>query len=178
MFMKLKPNQERAAALIAQGRSDVETAAIIGVEKHSIMRWRRSATFTDRIAAEAVAIVAAVKAEGIANRQNRIDAYNDRWRRMQTVIEERATDPQFSRVPGGKTGLITVTFRGVGRGEDFQLVEEYAVDTGLLKELREHEKQAAQDLGQWTEKQEHSGDGLIRIYEVDTTDGRSVPLPD
>jgi hypothetical protein len=31
-------------------------------------------------------------------------------------------------------------------------VEEYQVDTGLLKELREHEKQAAQELGQWSEK--------------------------
>jgi hypothetical protein len=32
------------------------------------------------------------------------------------------------------------------------VVEEYEVDTGLLKELREHEKQAAQELGQWSDK--------------------------
>jgi hypothetical protein len=31
-------------------------------------------------------------------------------------------------------------------------VEEYQVDTRLLKELREHKKQAAQELGQWSEK--------------------------
>ena len=28
----------------------------------------------------------------------------------------------------------------------------YSVDTGLLRELREHEKLAAQELGQWEER--------------------------
>jgi hypothetical protein len=32
------------------------------------------------------------------------------------------------------------------------VVDEYAVDGVLLKELREHEKQAAQELGQWSDK--------------------------
>jgi hypothetical protein len=31
-------------------------------------------------------------------------------------------------------------------------VAEYSIDTGLLKELRDHERQAAQELGQWAEK--------------------------
>lgn len=38
-----------------------------------------------------------------------------------------------------------------------EIVYEYELDTGLLKELREHEKQAAQELGQWTERKELSG---------------------
>ena len=37
------------------------------------------------------------------------------------------------------------------------LVEVASLDVGLLKELREHEKQAAQELGQWTEKRELTG---------------------
>jgi hypothetical protein len=40
----------------------------------------------------------------------------------------------------------------LGSAEYPNVVEEYEVDTGLLKELREHEKQAAQELGQWSDK--------------------------
>ena len=43
-------------------------------------------------------------------------------------------------------------------------VAEYAVDVALLREIREHEKQAAIELGQWTEKQEHTGEVLVREY--------------
>jgi hypothetical protein len=34
----------------------------------------------------------------------------------------------------------------------------YKVDTRLLAELRNHEKQAAEELGQWSEKRELPGD--------------------
>lgn len=91
---------------------------------------------------------------GIAEKQNRIDAYNDRWQRMRKVIGERAKDPEVQEVPGGKTGLIVHNVKGVGKGDDFQLIDLYEVDTGLLKELRAHEEQAAKELGQWTEKRE------------------------
>lgn len=57
-------------------------------------------------------------------------------------------------VPGGNTGLLVRTTKGIGSGDTFQIVDEYAVDTGLLRELREHEKQAAQELGQWIDKSE------------------------
>jgi hypothetical protein len=40
----------------------------------------------------------------------------------------------------------------LGSAEYPNIIEEYQVDTGLLKELREHEKQAAQELGQWSDK--------------------------
>jgi len=47
--------------------------------------------------------------------------------------------------------------KGIGRGEDFEVVHIYAVDGTLLREIREIEKQAAQELGQWSEKHEHTG---------------------
>jgi hypothetical protein len=46
----------------------------------------------------------------------------------------------MSKVPGGKTGLLSVVKRK-------PLIVE--VDTALLRELRAHEQQAAQELGQW-----------------------------
>lgn len=55
-----------------------------------------------------------------------------------------------------------------------EIVYEYELDTGLLKELREHEKQAAQELGQWTERKDiTSGDkplvplALITLGDLD-----------
>lgn len=63
---------------------------------------------------------------------------------------------------GGKTGLIVHNVKGVGKGDDFQLIDLYEVDTGLLREMREHEKQAAQELGDWTERVQHDGALSIR----------------
>jgi hypothetical protein len=70
---------------------------------------------------------------------------------MQAVIEERAADPTM-QAPGASTGLLTRTQKQIGAGNSAVTVEEYQVDTRLLKELREHEKQAAQELSQWSEK--------------------------
>ena len=82
---------------------------------------------------------------------NRVDALNVRWGRLQAVIEERAADPTM-QAPGSSTGLLTRTQKQIGSGDSAVTVEEYQVDTRLLKELREHEKRGAQELGQWSEK--------------------------
>jgi hypothetical protein len=48
------------------------------------------------------------------------------------------------------------------------VVEEYEVDTGLLKALLDHEKQAAQELGQWSEKSKvEQGPMQVRIVWSD-----------
>jgi hypothetical protein len=54
--------------------------------------------------------------------------------------------------PGADTGLLMRTWKQIGSGDSAVIVEEYQVDTGLLKALLDHEKQAAQELGQWSEK--------------------------
>ena len=48
--------------------------------------------------------------------------------------------------------MLVRRVKGLGRGDGFLLIESYEVDSRLLRELREHEKQAAQELGQWGEK--------------------------
>jgi hypothetical protein len=74
-----------------------------------------------------------------------------RWIRLHRVIDARAGDKTMT-APGADTGLLTRTHKQLGSAEYPNVVEEYQVDTRLLKELREHEKQAAQELGQWSEK--------------------------
>jgi hypothetical protein len=68
-------------------------------------------------------------------------------------------DPDVAGHPGGDTGLVVRQVKMIGSGAAAQLVEEYPVDVALLRaeldvmrELREHEKQAAQELGQWVDK--------------------------
>lgn len=147
------PKRDKAAVLVADDtKTDVLIASEIGVNEATLWRWKCHPDFRAKVESLRQEFREKVKAEGIANRQNRIDALNDRWKRMHQVIEERAADPTHASMPGYKTGLLVYQVKGVGKGEDFQLIDLFAVDTGLLKELREHEKQAAQELGQWTEK--------------------------
>ena len=57
-------------------------------------------------------------------------------------------------IPGGKTGLIVMTIKGIGTKDDFQVVREYRLDRELLAEMRAHEQQAAEELGQWVQRKE------------------------
>lgn len=172
---------EQAALLVAQDeQTDVAIAAECKVNKATLERWKRLPEFSARVQEHRDAWRVEVKARGIADRQNRVDSYNDLHERMMLVIEARAVE--HADVPGGATGLLVrqaklvKVYKSDGDGDPDEdgetlysakrdvIVYEYAVDTSLLKELREHKKQAAQDLGQWTEKQEHAGEILVRQY--------------
>lgn len=168
--------------MFARGDEWATIGAAVRVTGRTLQRWHAHPEFAAEIARVKRDMAEAVKAEGIANRQNRIDAMNDRWHRMQRVIDERGADETMAAIPGGTTGLVLrkPAFVKVFEVHDpadlddddalmtptgnVRLVYEYAVDTPLLKALLEHEKQAPQDLGEWTEKRDISGDVLIRQY--------------
>lgn len=151
-----------------------------GVSRQALDKWKLHPEFAARVQEHREAWRQEIKNKGIADRQNRVDSYNDLHNRMQRVIEARAVE--HADVPGGDTGLLVrqaklvKVYKSDGDPDDDDdgetlysakrdvIVYEYAVDTALLKEMREHKKQAAQDLGQWTEKQEHSGELLVRQY--------------
>jgi hypothetical protein len=183
---------ERAALLVAQDeQTDVQIAAACKISESTLERWKRHPELAARVQEHRDTWRAEITAKGIAERQNRVDAQNDRWRRMQMVVDARAEEHQD--VPGGTSGLlvrqvklvkvydagkpdedgdhdeVSEELEGQPHGgalkrkrrtrtdilESLQRsveVEEYAVDTGLLKEFRELEKLAAQENGQWTER--------------------------
>jgi len=120
----------------------------IGITASTLGNWKRRPEFMARVDELLADYRAAVRRRGIAVLERRVDALTDRWTRMQKIIEERAKDADLAEVPGGKTGLLMKVTKTVsatkGGGE-------YTLDIALLKELREHEKQAAQELGQWAE---------------------------
>jgi hypothetical protein len=85
----------------------------------------------------------------VVDRQARVRALDDRWERLQRLMRERGADPSLDGVAGGTTGLIVRRVRSVGSGDNARLVVEHELDTGLLNAMLAHEKQVAQELGQW-----------------------------
>lgn len=152
---------EKLVKATADGATREESAREAGLSEATVARYRRHPEFRERVEQRLEETRAELKAEGVARRQNRMDGYNARITLLGQVIAERAADPDFMDVPGYKTGLLVRDAKRTGM-DDY--VNTFAVDTGLLAEMRAIEKQAAQDVGQWTEKQEHSGEMILRQY--------------
>ena len=90
------------------------------------------------------------KTNAIAMQEYRIARLADIEQRYVQLIEERAAALD-GKVPGGGTGLLVQQTKVVRSGDDVEIVHEYKADTAVTKEIRETLKQAAQELGQWTE---------------------------
>jgi cytochrome P450 len=144
--------REEAAMLVAMDElTNAAICARVGISPATLARWKNSPQFASRVEEHLGSCRAEVRVRGIAQLERRVQALDDRWNRMRRLIEERAADRELAGVPGGTTGLIVKRTKAAGSGETFQLIDEYVVDAALLRELREHEKQAAQELGQWVE---------------------------
>jgi transposase-like protein len=156
-FRWTKKTNEAARVIALGGLTYVEIARRFGVHLQTLVNWRAHPEFKIRIAELEEEFRQVVRARGVAMLEKRVEFLNERWEKMREVIEERALAQDMEGVAGGRTGLVVKSVKSVRRGDDFELVPIYEVDTGLLRELREHEKQAAQELGQWTEKREVGG---------------------
>lgn len=159
--------KEKTALLVAEDElTDTEICAEVGISaRQTLANWKKEEEFRARVKEHVEAFRALVRSRGIACLEKRVDALNDRWRRMKRVIAERAEEMD-GEIAGGGTGLLVRDVKSVGNGPLAREVEVFAVDTGLLRELREHEKQAAQELGQWTERRDVTSDGNVIGYVV------------
>jgi hypothetical protein len=156
--------------------SDLEIAARVGINDATLWRWKKQAAFAARVQAIRDEYAAAVVAEGIRDRRNRVASQNERWQRLHRVIEDRAKEnptegldwmPGFDKpIPGYDTGLLVKQWKMIGQGRGARMVLEVSVDTALLGELRALEKHAAQELSQWDEgKGESSGGTTVIVLE-------------
>lgn len=154
------PRQESFARYAAQGMTHKQAAIAAGYSAKSASaigsRLAKKENISQRIkelqtqVAEKVSESAARLIEvEIASRKQRLEALNLRWRLLEQVRAERAADPTMAKVPGGKTGLLVRQIKSVGSGKDQKLIPEFALDIGMLKEIRLHEQQAAMELGEW-----------------------------
>ncbi len=171
----------RAAALVAEDvLTDAAIATQVKTHRATLDRWKRHPEFAARVAELVQKLGECAERFAIGRRHRRVAALDDRWEKMQEVIRRRGADKAYRRAPGGKTGLLVRTEKQVGAGDNARIVEEFAVDTALLKELREHERQAAQELGQWLDKHEHGGPGggaIAVAADAKVTFTHALPSP-
>lgn len=154
---------ELAAILVAEG--NLRNAAIcakVGISLSTLANWKHRPEFQARVDEIIEAYRATVRRRGIAILERRVDALNDRWIRLRRIIAERAESKEMAGVPGGSTGLIVKLTKSANAGDRSQSTDDYVVDSALLKELREHEKQAAKELGQWAESRK--ADPYTKVY--------------
>lgn len=141
----------QAAQLVAQGDlTQAEIAEKLKVGQRSIERWCADPQFQARVASIVEETAQQIKAQGIRLKENRVKNLQARVDKMLELIEKRGAEmgknPAEVEI-GGATGLLVRAYDRFGN-----LI--YKFDAALLREMREHERQAAVELGQWTEKQD------------------------
>lgn len=149
----------KAAALVADGKlTNDRIAAEVGVSVRSIKAWRKNSDFQQLVKQARDAWRLRARNEADSDPDFRLQSRNDRLKRLRSVIKQRSKDPQFKDVPGGNTGLLTVTFKMQNLGKEVGQVPipEYAVDTGLLSSMLALEEAIAIEKGDWKKKIEHS----------------------
>jgi hypothetical protein len=112
-----------------------------------------------------LAVQAIVSAPALQIRANRIRAKEDRWRRVQMIVDGRAAEMK-DEVPGGESGFLSRDYKGVGDS----MTPVYKFDDALFKSFGDIEKDIAIELGQW---QENTGVGQISIQIVLPRSGAS-----
>lgn len=155
----LTQKQIDAAKMTAAGQLSQKTIAkAVGISDRQLRTWLQRPDVQFQIREFQGEWRTAVRANGIADQDRRIAHLNDRHELLMQVIRERAESPEMEKVPGGKSGLLTVTYKMLTRMEDDEKVSEpvpeYKVDTGTLAELRAIEQQVAIEMGQWKTKHE------------------------
>jgi hypothetical protein len=188
---KWTEQKRQAAQLVASGELTVpKIGAKLGVSERTLRSWKADPEFAAWVTEIVETTRSAILQDGIAVVANRVGRLNETWNRLWAVVEARAkehrdnakarersaktlkdgTDPDRpvagspissdlpALAPGGETGLLARQTKLATNGA---MVEEFVVDTGLLKELRAHEEQAAKELGQWQDR--------TTMYHIDPT---------
>jgi transposase-like protein len=142
--------KEKAAQLIAEGRYEYgQIAAMGGVERHTITRWRKDPKFSARVDELNREFAESVKHNAIARKERRIGILNALQTKLLTLIEDRAVDLS-GEVAGGQTGLLVRQYKVSGDNS----ATEYVYDSAVIRDLRAVQEQAAKELGQFVDKHE------------------------
>jgi hypothetical protein len=142
-----------AAQLVAEDElTDAEIAERVGIGPRALYRWKRDPTFIAEVDKLVEDFGRIITRRGIARLDRRVAALNDVWSGLLQIIEARAADPAMAHEPGGTTGFLVRRVKRVGWGDDSRLIEAYEIDHRLIGQSCAREKQAAQELGQWTER--------------------------
>lgn len=172
--------QSRAAILVADDElTDEAISAELGITSRTLRNWKDRPVFQAAVAEHRARIAASISRFWVAKRRKRVKRLQELADAAISVIEQRAADPTLADVPGGTTGLMLRDVKVVGTGEDAERVDMYRVDTALMAEIRNTLKQAAQEVGDWTEKREvglESDAELTQVVFVMPVKGSKPPI--
>jgi hypothetical protein len=169
---------DEAAQLVAEGKLyDAEICSAVGIGTTTLWRWRKHPKFLARVDHHVKRINASLDRRAISHVERRVASLNARWLKLHEVIAARAIDPDHAKAPGGSTGLLAHSLKGLGSGENAVIVSQWELDTGLMAEIRAVEQQASKELGQWAEKHDHTTGGHPLTIQY-VNDWRALGQPD
>ena len=153
-YMRLRNiKREEAAQLVSEDRLiDAQIAEKVGISRQQLTRWKASKAFAARVEELGAIWTERALKYGLARREKRVSVLCAMHDKLLAIIEERGQDAALQAVPGGKTGLVCKTLKGIGKGDDFQVVEVFETDTAILKELRGLQEQISKELGQHVDR--------------------------
>jgi transposase-like protein len=166
----LSAKQKAAAVRCAEDlMTDESIAAEAGVSRQTLHNWRQREDFQDAIKAADAAMLAAALRLPIARKHHRMKVLNDLHTKALTVIDERAAELAYS-APGMDSGLVVHQTKQIGSGQYAQTIDEFAVDTGLMREIRAIQEQAAKETGDWSENLNVTGTTAVRLIGISEED--------
>lgn len=172
--------QSRAAVLVADDElTDEAISAELGITSRTLRNWKVQSAFQAAVTEHRARIAASISRFWIAKRRKRVQRLQQLADAAISVIEQRAADPAMAEAPGGDTGLVVRSVKVIGSGPDAEMVNVFTVDTALSAEIRNTLKQAAQEVGQWTEKREvglGSEAELTQVLFVMPVKGSNPPI--
>lgn len=161
--------------MVAEGKNLAEISSATKAKPQTISNWKKKPEFIERVEEIRKEMAEALKRAGLRVKEYRLNKLNDLLERIDMIIEGRAND--MSGIPGGDSGLLIRKYKSVG-GFYGEKVTEYAFDAALVSEIRELMKQAAQEVGEWTEKTELSGpNGSTPVLNVIVNGSPATPAP-
>lgn len=157
---QLTEQQVYAARLLAEARDTSEAiAAKIGVTDRTLRRWKADPAFQKKVQEYAEDWRRDARTEGVADPDWRMRELQDHYLRLKRAIEKRGDSEGMAAVPGGDSGLVTVTYKMETRVDErgnrvSEPVPEYAIDNATSAEMRAILQQAAIERGQWKAPQQ------------------------
>lgn len=158
--------QLRAAVLSAEDElTDEQIAAACNVSRRTLARWRELPEFAAEVEAQKAAILAKALRLPVARKAHRLKVLNELHDKALAVIAARADEGLDAA--GSDTGLIVRDVKAVGAGRDAEIVDVFAVDVALMREIRGIQEQAAKETGDWTDNLNVTGTAAVRLVGVD-----------
>jgi phage terminase small subunit len=156
---KLSAKQEAfvAAYLGSARRNASEAARMAGYSDRTAGSQGHDLLKKPEIQAEIQAWREEAKQSAVTDMAHRLNVLDGIEQKLLAVIEARSDAYSATDVIGGDTAIVVRQYKMIGSGREAEMVEEYAVDTATIRELRAVHEQVAKELGQWTERHEHSG---------------------